>query len=223
MDGSRPTNALVPGAGARRRERGSVLITALTFLVVLTMVAVTAMRTTVLDFKMTTNTMLEGRAFEHSEIGFGWMTPVLDGHVMNSDYEPAWPGAAGGNVPDAAAFALPAGLSICPCPAGPPDDVWVADNVPLGDYSAEDMQYRLDGNGDGDFDDPVDVASDLFVTRLHSIRMVGAAAGSSSGYEGVGKGDAGAGTALFFDVRSRGASLDGARTLIGGDIRVVIR
>lgn len=210
-------------AGAQRDQRGSVLIMALTFMVMLTMVAVTAMRTTILDFKMTTNTMLEGRAFEHSETGLGWMAPVLDGHVMNSDYEPAWPTAAGGNVPVTTGFTLPAGLTVCPCPAGTPDDVWVSNNVPLADYSAEDMQYRLDGNGDGDFDDPVDVASDLFVTRLNSIRMVGGAAGSSSGYEGIGKGDAGAGTALFFDVRSRGASLDGANAIVGGDVRVVIR
>lgn len=210
-------------ARGRNAQGGSVLITALAFMVVLTMVAVVAMRSTTLDFKITTNNMLRSRAFENSETTHDWVAQVLDAHVFNRAYAPAWPAAAGGNVPATSDFTLPAGVSVCPCDGNPPADVWAVDNVPLGDYSAEDLHYRLDGNGDGDFDDAVDVDSDLFVSRLHVVPMVGGSLAQVSGYEGFGKGAAGGGAALFFDSRSRGASLDGTSAITGGDVRVVIR
>ncbi|NIR32541.1 MAG: hypothetical protein GWN84_25190 [Gammaproteobacteria bacterium] len=208
--------------GTSRAQLGSVLITALVFMVVLTMVAVVAMRSTTLDFKITTNNMLKARAFENSETGRGWTAQVLDAHVFNRGYEPAWPDEDGGAIPDTVGFTLPAGLSVCPCP-GTPDDLWAVNNVPLADYSTEDLQYRLDGNGDGDFDDAFDVASDLFITRLNVVPMVGGALAQISGYEGFGKGAAAGGAAVFFDSRSRGASLDSTSAIVGGDVRIVIR
>ncbi len=208
--------------GMSRTQRGSVLITALVFMVVLTMVAVVAMRSTTLDFKITTNNMLKARAFENSETAKVGIAQVIDAHVFNRGYEPAWPDEDGGAIPDTVDFTLPAELEICPCP-GAPDDIWAVNNVALADYSAEDMQYRLDGNGDGDFEDAFDVASDLFITRLNVVPMVGGSLAQMSGYEGFGKGAAAGGAAVFFDSRSRGASLDSTSAIVGGDVRIVIR
>ncbi|NIR31865.1 MAG: hypothetical protein GWN84_21625 [Gammaproteobacteria bacterium] len=200
-----------------------MLITALVFMVVLTLVAVVSMRTTTLDLKMATNTMLKSRAFEHSESAHPWVASVLDAHVFNRGFEPAWPASLGGAVPPSALFEVPEGLTVCPCPSGPPEDVWAVNNVPLEDYSAEDIQYRLDGNVDGDYDDAVDVVTDLFVTRLKVVPTAGGAMAQYSGYEGFGKATASGGAHLFLDARSRGASPDDSSAMTGSEVRIVIR
>lgn len=206
----------------RAQQRGTVLVTALVFMVVLTLVAVVAMRGTSTDLKITTNSMLHTRAFENSEAARSLMVDVLNSHVFNRSYADAWPQAAGGDVPDAD-FALPTGLSVCPCPSGPPANVWLNNNVALGSSNFyapanADMQYRLAGSSAA-----YDVDADLYITRLLAVQAAGSSAAQVSGYEGFGKGTAGGGGYLFFDVRSLGSSVDNTTALTGSDVRIVIR
>jgi len=214
---------------APHSQRGTVLITALIFMVVLTLVAVVSMRSTTLDLKMTTNTMLKSRAFENSETGRDPLMPILDAHVFNRAWEPAWPASVGGNVPASADFTVPDGFEVCPCDtAGDPRDLWATNNVDLGepnfyDTDNEDLRYRLDGNGDTDFDDAEDVAADLFITRLSVVPASGGAIAQVSGYEGFGKAAAAGGGFLYFDAQARGASAGNARATTGSEVRVVIR
>lgn len=206
-----------------RTQRGTVLITALVFMVVLTLVAVVAMRTTTLDLKITTNTMLKARAFENSESARIQMVDVLDQHVFNR----GWPTTIGGSVPASAAFTIPSGMTITGSPSAP-RQLYLSNNKDIGDagfYDAgeEDATYLIDGNSDGDYTDATDVNADVYITRLVPVQGTGTSAAMVSGYEGLGKGTAGGGGFLFFDARSRGASSDNTTALTGSDIRIVIR
>lgn len=78
-------------------QQGFALIVALVLLLVMTMVAVVAMRSTTLDLKMTTNTALNRRAFQASEGARMLMGPLLDSLTY---HQGKWPEVLGGSVPD---------------------------------------------------------------------------------------------------------------------------
>jgi hypothetical protein len=79
------------------REQGVALFVGLIFLVILSLVALVAMRGTLLDMRMTTATARHEQAFEASEAARAIPEAVLANHVYNR----GWPASWGGNVPDA--------------------------------------------------------------------------------------------------------------------------
>lgn len=195
--------------------RGMVLVPALALLAVLTLVAVVAMRTTTLDMRMTTNTMLKARAFQSSESARVQVVQPLDEHVFNQ----GWPQSKGGTKPTDKFTELPDGLAIIDASKNAYDQ-GEGVKTPL-------MSYRLDGNEDDLIEpnnpDPQDMSADIFASNLGAFLAVGAATAMVSAYEGLGKGAAAGGSHLIFDVESRGHAANRTIATTGSDVRITIR
>lgn len=78
------------------RQRGIALFVGLIFLLVISIVAVIAMRGTLMEMRMVTNSARHETAFEASEALRSVPVSLFDDHV----YARGWPTAQGGDVPD---------------------------------------------------------------------------------------------------------------------------
>jgi hypothetical protein len=207
-------------------QRGYVLITSLIFLVVLTLVAVTALDLSSMEFKMSSNANLKSRGLEASESLRIIGGEILDAHVYNRG---GWPAAIGGTVSDDNfELIIPSGVSILDKDGDTlPDVLSLTNSAGESLFSAAtlvtDITYQIDGNGDGDFTDDVDTDADLSIYRLGAFQIRGGPMAMASGYEGVGKGTAGGGTGVVFNLQSRGRSAGGSVTVTSSEYRSVIR
>ena len=200
------------------RQHGVALIVALILLMVLTMVAVIAMRTTTLDLKITTNQTLMMRTFQVSEAARLSIHDVIDGHTFHR----GWPVAVGGDVPASSGFVIPNGILVLDDGGLP--ELYLNNNADPWDLTnaAIDLQLRLDREGDGAFDSPLDMAADLFISRVASAAAPGSDTRQASGYEGLGAGAAGAGALIFYRFISRAAGAGSSRALTEAHYRYVI-
>lgn len=199
------------------RQSGAVLITSLMFLVVLTLVALVASQSTVLEARMSSNTIVKARATEASDSLRVGANDLLDGHLYNR----GWPTTFGGAL-DPSLFSIPAGISVSNT------DNWgtgnsVGENLYVAATWTQDMTLRVDGNADGDLNDDVDQNSDLFVFNTVTVNSPGSATAMVAGYEGLGKSSASGGALIFFDLRSIGASAGSSSTVTGSNYRYVVR
>ena len=80
----------------RSRQRGIALFVGLVFLVVLSLVAVIAMRGTLMEMRLVTNAARHQQAFEASETLRAVPGSVFDEHV----FQRGWPTQLGGTLPD---------------------------------------------------------------------------------------------------------------------------
>lgn len=157
----------------RTGQQGFALIVALILLLVMTMVAVVAMRSTTLDLKMTSNTAQNRRAFQASEGVRMMIGPLLDSMTY---YQGQWPEAlVEGGVPDEDA--------AVPNLADFADFISVVDDDPdaspyrqpysladLADpdndrHDTPDMQFFSDTDEDGVVD-AEDIAADVWITKI---------------------------------------------------------
>lgn len=213
---------------------GFALITALIFLVILTLVAITALRTSGLELRMGSNNALRTESFESSESPRLLLTQLLDVHTFNR----GWPVSVGGGIPDGEFnYPFPVGLSLdSATPAN-----WYVNNVDeAGNCESPfraagtaactlrtDASYRRDLAAGGE--QPFVIRSDLSVFKLRVDLAPGAGTAMLAGYEGTGKSIASSGGRVFFYVRSSGrdaAVADAgteARTDTGTLFRHVIR
>lgn len=80
----------------RSRQRGIALFVGLVFLVVLSLVAVIAMRGTLMEMRLVTNVARHQQAFETSETLRAVPIALFDEHV----FQRGWPEQLGGSLPD---------------------------------------------------------------------------------------------------------------------------
>ncbi len=191
------------------RQQGAVLITALMFLTVLTLVGVISMQSTSMDYQMSTNAVLRDRAFHFSENGREAMGSVIDDHL----FERGW----------TANVTLPTGLNI----ANANKDLYNGNDTgeSLADASSltVDATHRLDGNGDGDFTDGEDSNSAIIVYKTQTQWAAGAGTAMAAGYEGLGKAAAAGGVHVFFELRSRGTTVAGAQATTATEYRAILK
>jgi hypothetical protein len=176
------------------------LFTAMVLLFALTIAAITAIRSTTLDYKLVTNTTFRDTAFETSETSRRVVSGLLDAHIDAR----GWDGVV-----------LPGSLTVIN--ATTTDGLlYAGDNAALGELATSDRDFQFDASIFG--------TADVFVSRLDQQLATGAGAATAEGYAGLGFGSAAGGGWLFFDIRSRGTHFDtGAQAVTGADFRHVIR
>jgi len=195
-------------------NRGFALIVAMVLLLVLTMVAVIAMRSTTLDLKMSANTTLARRAFQVSDGTRDAVAPLLAAHVFYH----GWPSAVGGDVGDAADFDIPDVLTV----TDPTKRFDMGENGDFADLATRtaDIEFRDDVQGDGTLAAD-DVYGDIWVTRVGVQPAPGMNLVSNAADQGAGGGAAN--KYILFDLRAAGRATGNARAFTGSDYRALSR
>lgn len=171
-----------------RRCSGYALVTGLIFLSILTIISVTAMRSTSLEQRMSADYAFHTQAVESSEAGRAALTSILCYHIM-----------AGGGWPAPYGSLANSDFQMVPVPTGltPIEKDMFTDQTP-GDL---DAKFSVDINGDG----TADLVSDLYVKSSDTVLAEGEAIEMAEGYEGRGEGtgaDRAKGINRFFLIRS---------------------
>lgn len=187
-------------------QQGFVLITAAVFLIVLTLVAVTAMKSTSLELRMSNNETIRMEAFDASEAPRVLTADLLDVHTFNR----GWPKIAGGTVENNIFdYAMPAGLTVRDKNGNDtPDDLYLGNEEstfsPTG--LLPDVHYANTISPTDQTD--ISVQSDIAVYKLRAALSPGAGSAMVAGYEGVGRASAAAGSSIYYRVFSRGVNPD---------------
>jgi len=161
----------------RWREHGFVLITALIFLVVLTLVAVTALKGTGLEMRMSANNAMHTEAQESSEAPRQIVARLIE--VLGFNAETGWPTSIYGATPvNQFAYTIPSSISIyaangTPATSGNPPANWFVDIPESGfGYTNFTPVARYEGNvatSGASFQ----MAADIEVQRMRSARTTG--------------------------------------------------
>lgn len=204
------------------RQQGIALVITLVLLLVMTMIAVVAMRTTTVDLKMTTNTVLSRRAFQNSEGARTVIGQVLSAHLYNGGWPPASGGVGSANydipgdvflVEPTANFTTNENGTLDSVPAAPP----AAPPVPVRE---PDMRFKHDINSDNVVDTN-DMFANIWVTFLQTRLREGGSGQVGAGTTGAG---ASSGNSLtFVDIRSRGAAPGNAQLITSAEFRALVR
>jgi hypothetical protein len=202
----------------RAPQRGVALIIALILLMVLTMIAVVAMRTTTLDLKMSTNQTVQKRTFQISEAARASIHQVLQSH----SFYRGWPASIGGSVAASTGFTIPTEVEIDDDPGL--QELYLADNADHWDLrpAAVDMRMLVDGDGDSSYISWTDLAADVFITRITTVAAPGSDTSQVTGYEGLGAGAAGAGSHMYYRIISNAAGTGGSQSTTEAHFRYVV-
>lgn len=211
--------------GSEQTSRGYALITALIFLVLLTLVALAAIRGSGLEAKMSSNSTERTQAFESAELSRNLIETLID---ANTSYG-GWPQSIGGNVPtnvfDANAIALlNSGFTLTLEPKIAGD--WHTNNSEClggsGCTAFTPTGTTLTTTGicpgsapclaqDASFTKtittnvtPVTITAELSVYKLVASVAKGSNTQIANGYQGPGKGLGNGGSNLFYYVLSNG-------------------
>jgi hypothetical protein len=218
----------------RSRQRGIALFVGLVFLVVLSLVAVTAMRGTLLEMRLVTNVARHQQAFETSETLRAVPVLVFDEHV----FQRGWPVELGGTLPDAdfdmsltadMKNVMKAGLktncegsltlfygnlepACAPLPAEDRYDTstWHPDAVlAMCDVTSNSCAR--------------DVTASIYIVPDGTVLSEGAGGAQAAGYRGIGGGAAGGGGSMYFEVMSVGTVPGNGRAVTMAQYRQSIR
>ncbi|WP_170207639.1 PilX N-terminal domain-containing pilus assembly protein [Luteibacter pinisoli] len=203
-------------------QRGIALFLGLVFLVVLSVVAVMAMRGTLVEMRMTTNVARHESAFEASETMRAVPVNMFDQHV----FERGWPTSFGGAVPDSlftySQDFTPTMLtkiksSIQNDCAGNKVLLYGSLQAACGTVPAEtlfdvstwrpDVVLAMCDTSSASCS--ANVSANVAVVPDGSVLAEGAGGAQSAGYRGLGIGAAGGGADLLFEVRSVSAAPGG--------------
>lgn len=211
---------------SRFRQEGVALFVGLVFLVILTLVALVAMRGTLLEMRMTTATARHEMAFEASEASRTITEALIQSHIVNR----GWPVTWGGTVPNAvfnvdATFAnrsswssllnptTTSGQGIQKCGGALviffiastcPTPVAGYNYAPSGWQPAAIFKTCASGGTGGSSPCPAAqiVTNTVSIIRDGLTLNKGSGAAQSQGYSSVGVGSSKGGSSILFQVRS---------------------
>ena len=199
------------------RQQGIALVITLVLLLVMTMIAVVAMRATTIDLKMTTNTVLQRRAFQSSEGARTAIRRVIASHM----YYGGWPanlvgGSGFGN------YDIPPEVGIVNTAAHFDTDIngKLADIGPPTFSRDPDIRYRQDVNDDG-VPDNTDMFADIWVTFLGTRICAGCSAQTNAST--TGNSAANGGSHTFLDIRASGLAPGNAQQLTSAEFRALVK
>jgi len=163
-------------------ESGFVLITGLILILAISLVTISAMQGSNLDFKISANQSYKDIAFQNSESG----RTVAGEALSHFIYERSW---SGFNA---------TGLTI-PTDYDPSTDK-LADTENLYETSAlnVDISYKLSST------DIETIESDLSIIKAEGVQKGKSSLNQLSAYEGLGKGAGSGGVQLLYEIRSQG-------------------
>jgi hypothetical protein len=196
-------------------QKGIALFLGLVFLLVLSVVAVMAMRGTLVEMRMTTNVARHEAAFETSEAMRAVPVNLFDQHV----FERGWPTSFGGDVPDGqftySQDFTPTMLtkiksSIQNDCAGSKALFYGSLQAACGGLAKETLYDATTWHPDvvmsmcdtSSASCAANVSAKVAVVPDGSVLSAGAGGAQAAGYRGLGIGSAGGGADLLFEVRS---------------------
>ncbi|MDB5977778.1 MAG: hypothetical protein JWR07_4538 [Nevskia sp.] len=217
-----------------RRQQGYVLITSIIFMVLLTMVALVALKNSGMEARMGANNALHTQAFEASETSRRLLSILVDTNVFNR----GWPStAAGGSVNDSEFDSVSVGLltaphtscgtstapttyGVCLYPLGSAPIDWFFQNTecsgafPCAKFPGSldiDAQYKVpltfgssSGGSSSSGGTPPMISGTIAVFKLNAALAPGSGAQMNAGYLGAGHGTASNGSYLYFFINGHG-------------------
>jgi hypothetical protein len=209
---------------SRHAQRGIALFVGIVFLVILSLVAVVAMRGTLLEMRMVNNVALHERAFETSESLRAIPLALFDDATFNR----GWPATEmGGTVPDTNFGTFPQcgskdlGSNGISCDVL--KDVTVRSPPTGGLLNFYEVQFNSDEKSydattwmthhadvqvvavcDGSGTCSNGGSADIWIRPDGTALAEGSGAAQAAGYRGEGNGAASGGSSMFFEVLSRG-------------------
>ncbi|MFV1873689.1 MAG: PilX N-terminal domain-containing pilus assembly protein [Oleiphilus sp.] len=180
-----------------KHQQGAVLATSLLLLLVLTLVAVTAMDTSNLSYRMASNNIYHDQSFNNSESARISSTSVLQEYL----YEGEWTNVL-----------LPIGLSV----ATGGGELIQANGDTEDRYLNSSLQKDLEFSSGG-------ITADIYVLRgPTALNSAGAGSAQWKGYGGTGVAAGAAGGAYkFYEFRSVGTNQSGAQSWTASDYKYV--
>lgn len=218
----------------RSRQRGIALFVGLVFLVVLSLVAVIAMRGTLMEMRLVTNVAHHEQAFETSEALRAVPISVFDEHV----FQRGWPSQLGGTLPNddfdfnlanQMLTAFKNGLQKnC---AGDIDLFYGNLEPTCGGFAAESRYDTSTWHPDAILSmcDVTSsgcsrtVSSTVSIIPDGTVLAEGSGGAQAAGYRGIGGGAAGGGGSMYFEVMSVGTVSGSGRAVTMAQYRQSIR
>ena len=186
-----------------QHQSGFVLITGLILLIIIAIAAIASMEMSNLDYRMASNSAFKEQSFQASETG-----RIAAGDAVNQFiYERSWDGVT---VHPGISFAS----TFSPLSAnGDSENLFSSGSL------AKDMDFDIASTSAIE-----KINSDIYIIRAPSAAAaIGGGLQQLAGYRGAGKGVASSGSAIYFELRSKGLGNGGAETTTASEYRSFIQ
>jgi len=171
----------------RAQQTGVVLVTAMIFLVVLTLVAVTSIKGSGLELRMSANNAMHVESMEVSEGPRQMVSRLVEVLGFSQDIG-GWPVSIGGDTPDLLfAYTIPSGMTILDGnDADTKPDNWF-DYDPLNfSYTGFTARATYSANAAASGTSSYTVGAQIAVQPMRDAPKIGCAQAMAQGFEGLG-------------------------------------